>query len=64
MLYFETNLHNNKKKKTPKKCPKTSTIYIYNNFILYQKCFSSEKNNSIYPYFVTFELFRVNFGGL
>lgn len=38
--------------------------YIYNNFILYQKCFSSEKNNSIYQYFVTFELFRVNFGGL
>lgn len=38
--------------------------YIYNNFILYQKCFSSEKNNSIYPYFVTFELFRVKFGGL
>lgn len=39
-------------------------LYIYNNFILYQKCFSSEKNNSIYPYFVTFELFRANFGGL
>lgn len=63
MLYFETNLHNNNKKKTLKNVQK-QVLYIYNNFILYQKCFSSEKNNSIYPYFVTFELFRVNFGGL
>lgn len=63
MLYFETNLHNNNKKKTLKNVQK-QVLYIYNNLILYQKCSSSEKNNSIYPYFVTFELFRVNFGGL
>lgn len=62
MLYFETNLHNNKKKNL--KNVQKQVLYIYNNFILYQKCFSSEKNNSIYPYFVTFELFRANFGGL